>query len=533
MDPVSGTLSAIAFTTIVTETTTVDIQIWLIVIGFILSFTLAVGLGANDVANSFATTVGAKVLTFFQVCILAAIFETAGAVLLGSKVSDTIRKGIFDVTLYEGQEDLLAIGQIAALSGAFVWLSIATWLSLPVSGTHSIVGAMLGFHLVAKGTYGINWKKFGLIVSSWFTSPFLSGIVSAIIYSLYRHFVLKKVNPLEPGLRVLPVCYGTIFLVNIFSITFGPSIIGLSMLPHWVPVVVSLGVSLVIALVVWVAAVPRLRKKYMRELVTESQNVEVVMEEKIRLSEEIVTKQPPEVECRNGSKDGKDVEVENGQIAIPEEPLNANGLQTLQVKTNSERCSLYQRLYTILHPAKKKALPEWLAIQDKPVIKKLCGPLQILSATFASFAHGGNDVSNAVSPFVALWLLHKTGEVSGTTSTPFWILFYGGCGISVGLWLFGRRVLETMGENLMPMTSSSGFTIELGAAMTVLTASNLGIPVSTTHCKVGSIIAIGLVQSRKQVDWNLFRNIIFAWIVTLPVTASVSAFIMYLLQFTL
>ncbi|XP_071942345.1 sodium-dependent phosphate transporter 2-like [Antedon mediterranea] len=528
---------SLMMTTMISETTTAyetsipSSILWMTVLGFILSFILAVGVGANDVANSFATTVGAKILTFFQVCILASIFETAGAVFLGSKVSDTIRKGIFDVSLYEGQEDLLAIGQLSALSGACIWLFIATWLSLPVSATHSIVGAMVGFHLVAKGTQGINWQKFGLIISSWFTSPFLSGLVSAIIFLLYQHFVVKKVEPLEPGLKVLPICYGAIFLVNIFSITFdGPSMIGMGNLPRWAPVVLSLGISILIAGIVWFFVTPWLRRKYKREIIAETQEREHRMEEKIRLSQEVLSQQPIDVETQNGINGKTQNEAENEASTSSD---SQDSTSDIQEPTFERGCTIFSRLYATLHPPKKKALPEWLAIQDNLVVKKLCGPLQILSASFASFAHGGNDVSNAVSPFVALWLIHKTGEVSGTTSTPYWILFYGGCGISLGLWLFGKRVLETMGENLTPMTSSSGFTIELGAATTVLTASKLGIPVSTTHCKVGSIIAIGLVRSRKHVDWNLFRNIIFAWIVTLPITASISAFIMYLLQFTL
>lgn len=137
--------------------------LWLVIVGFIFSFVLAFGVGANDVANSYGTSVGSGVLTFRQACVLATIFETSGSILLGYKVSDTMRKGILDVTLYEGAEKELMLGMLSALAGSAVWLFIATYFRLPVSTTHSIVGSTIGFSIVARGLQGLNWATLGKI----------------------------------------------------------------------------------------------------------------------------------------------------------------------------------------------------------------------------------------------------------------------------------------------------------------------------------------------------------------------------------
>jgi len=168
--------------------------------------------------------------------------------------------------------------------------------------------------------------------------------------------------------------------------------------------------------------------------------------------------------------------------------------------------------------------------KDRPGVGRLFSFLQIMTAAFGSFAHGGNDVSNAIGPLIALWLVYQDGNIAQKAPTPIYLLVYGGVGISLGLWVWGRRVIKTMGEDLTRITPSSGFTIEIGSAITVLLASKLGIPISTTHCKVGSIVSVGYVRSRNSVDWKLFRNIIFAWLVTVPVSGGLSAVIMLALR---
>ncbi|CAF3403455.1 unnamed protein product [Rotaria sp. Silwood1] len=178
-------------------------------------------------------------------------------------------------------------------------------------------------------------------------------------------------------------------------------------------------------------------------------------------------------------------------------------------------------------PKKKKRVD---TTNDSIEIAGIFKYLQILTAIFGAFAHGGNDVSNAIGPLIGLWLIYVDGSVTARSSTPLWVLFYGGLGISVGLWVWGRRVIRTIGEDLTKITPSSGFVIEVSTAFTVLFASNLSIPVSTTHCKVGSVVAIGRFRSKQNVDWSLFRNIIVAWVVTVPVTGGIAAGVMALLR---
>lgn len=197
--------------------------LWIVILGFILSFILAFGVGANDVANSFATSIGSGVLTFRQACYLASVFEIAGAILLGYKVSDTMRKGILDVEVYEGNERQLMFGMLSALAGCAIWLLVATYFKLPVSTTHSIVGATVGFGLVAHGTNGLNMTTLITIALSWVVSPVMSGLISVAVFMLINRFILKAAKPLNSGLIALPLIYGITIFINVLSITLDGS----------------------------------------------------------------------------------------------------------------------------------------------------------------------------------------------------------------------------------------------------------------------------------------------------------------------
>jgi len=239
-----------------------DDWIWIVVVGFIIGFLLSLGVGANDVANTFGTSVGSKVLTLRNACILASIFETAGAVLLGAKVSDTVRKGILDVDAYQNDTELFMVGNVAALGGSGTWLVVATILKLPVSGTHSIIGAIMGFTLVAKGANGVSWATLGTIIASWFVSPVLSGLVSTGLFFVVKYFILNKDDPLEPGLRFLPIFYAFTLVVNVFSIFFdGPEILGFDRIPVWGTILLSFGTGTIVGIVVRIFIVPWQRKR--------------------------------------------------------------------------------------------------------------------------------------------------------------------------------------------------------------------------------------------------------------------------------
>ncbi|CAG5131960.1 unnamed protein product, partial [Candidula unifasciata] len=247
-----------------------DEWLWIVIVSFIISFFLAFGIGANDVANSFGTSVGSKVLTLFKACILATIFEILGAVLIGYRVSDTIRKGIIDVNPYNNSETLLLMGNLSALTGSCIWLFLATFLSLPVSATHSIVGATIGFSLVAKGADGVNWAKLGLIVASWFISPVMAGSISVALFWFIRKLVLSKAKPLEPGLKLLPLFYGITILINAISVFLdGSELLQFNKIPLYGTFILSFGLALLTALGIRFLVVPWMRKRIEEGLETD------------------------------------------------------------------------------------------------------------------------------------------------------------------------------------------------------------------------------------------------------------------------
>uniref|UniRef100_A0AAQ4R760 Phosphate transporter n=1 Tax=Gasterosteus aculeatus aculeatus TaxID=481459 RepID=A0AAQ4R760_GASAC len=566
--------------------------LWLLVLGFVIAFILAFSVGANDVANSFGTAVGSGVVTLRQACILATVFETVGSVLLGAKVSETIRKGIIDVQMYNGSEHVLMAGSISAMFGSAVWQLAASFLKLPISGTHCIVGATIGFSMVARGHQGVKWMELLRIVASWFLSPVLSGIMSGILFYFVRKFILNKADPVPNGLRALPVFYAITIAINLFSIMFtGAPLLGFDRVPWWATLGIALVCALVTALVVWFVVCPVLKKKIKQTAAAPCETP---------LMEETPIKRAP-AEPPSAPRDPQHPQRQNGNVgpmmitdphsgrshAIHKDSglykdllhklhvakvgdcIGDSDTEERPIKRSNSYTSYTMAIYGIQGDPKYKDLDGELqgrsrvasyssyssavtngsavrdesvtqeaggdvAVEedelevDQPAVSALFQFLQILTACFGSFAHGGNDVSNAIGPLVALWLVYESGSVVSNAPTPIWLLLYGAVGICAGLWVWGRRVMQTMGKDLTPITPSSGFSIELASALTVVVASNVGLPVSTTHCKVGSVVAVGWLRSRKSVDWRLFRNIFIAWFVTVPISGIISAAIMAL-----
>uniref|UniRef100_A0A8C5AM63 Phosphate transporter n=1 Tax=Gadus morhua TaxID=8049 RepID=A0A8C5AM63_GADMO len=597
------TLAALATATTVglLAQTHLEGYLWLLVLGFVIAFVLAFSVGANDVANSFGTAVGSGVVTLRQACVLATIFETVGSILLGAKVSETIRQGIIDVRMYNGSEHVLMAGSVSAMFGSAVWQLAASFLKLPISGTHCIVGATIGFSMVARGHHGVKWMELLRIVASWFLSPLLSGIMSGVLFYFVRKFILNKANPVPNGLRALPVFYAITMGINIFSILYtGAPLLGFDQVPWWGTLGISLGCSLGTALLVWFVVCPHLKKKIQRErslynkhsrcirvpaliaLTSHSAipwlrpNTDLFARLNSLVGPMTIT-DPHSGLSHTVHKDSglyKDLlhklhvtKVGDciGDSDTEERPIRRNNSYTsytmaiygiqgdpkykeaaaeggggaLQRRSRTDSYSSYSSAMSAGARAEDSSVEQGeagkeLALEqdelevDHPAVSSLFQFLQILTACFGSFAHGGNDVSNAIGPLVALWLLYDSGSVVSNAPTPIWLLLYGGVGISAGLWVWGRRVIQTLGKDLTPITPSSGFSIELASALTVVVASNIGLPVSTTHCKVGSVVAVGWLRSRKAVDWRLFRNIFIAWFVTVPISGLISAAIMAL-----
>ncbi|GAU93816.1 hypothetical protein RvY_05698 [Ramazzottius varieornatus] len=661
--------------------------VWMVVVGFIIAFILAFAVGANDVANSFGTSVGSKVLTLKQACILAVIFETLGAILIGSKVSDTIWKDIVDVQIYKGEERILMLGELAALISAAVWLMIATVMKIPVSGTHSIVGATMGFSLVYKGAEGIQWMKLVKIVASWFVSPILAGVVSSCFFLFIQHFILRRENHLEPALHAMPFFYGLTVFVNCLSVFLdGAPMLSLDRIPWWGALIICFGTAIITALFVWLYVVPRQRIAILKKVEAMKANgtTDVLTgtipfaTPSVSLASSVVDlrrsiKKPTKSDMATSMNDVKsllnankgkgtmsastsmtglsraqsfintkmagedvplasvhehpdenehavdlaevakvvsdypgilkhDTDVNHVHASLPSSveitvqnevseraPLTSpaptmhfrpkvanssttddtkiteantrtNGTKVVEVKMHPGRprpaplggstfgldtpteepprnatwlcCGPCRRNDKCCIPMDRKGRPRLASVhrvKDPLEVQVVFSFLQIMTAAFTAFAHGGNDVCNAIGPLVALWVVFEQGVIPESSTTPIWLLLFGGFGISVGLSVLGRKVIETVGTNLTPVIPSSGFCIGLGTACTVLVASKIGLPISTTHCIVGSVVAVGWLRSQSQVNWKLFRNILFGWFVTLPVTVGVSAAAMAIL----
>ncbi|XP_053383029.1 sodium-dependent phosphate transporter 2-like isoform X2 [Mercenaria mercenaria] len=525
-----------------------DDWIWIVVVAFLIAFVLAFGIGANDVANSFGSSVGAKVLTLKQACILGTIFEILGAILIGAKVSDTIRKGIISVDLFpNGTEAEFMVGNLAALSGSCIWMLIASFLKLPVSATHSIVGATLGFSLVAHGVSGVNWKQLGYIIGSWFASPLLSGGISTLLFFFIFKLVLVKEKPLEPGLKLLPIFYGFTIAINFFSVFFkGSELLHFNKIPLYGTFILTFGPAILLAIFIKFVIVPWQRNKiesHARFIAKQKEEEGLIESDKNCDLQPKSTSTPAKKknlplsvkdsnvdDILDAAQSRSNISAKSSTLLIPKiereefiievsKPEGDSNCSSNSGNTTGSTASLETNS---LNEEERRELAR-KKIKDTPETTSLFSFLQVLTAVFGSFAHGGNDVSNAIGPLVAIWITASTGSAAQKAPVPIWILLLGGLGISVGLWVMGRRVMKTLGEDLTRITPSSGFCIEVGSALTVLLASNIGIPVSTTHCKVGSIVFVGWFRSRVGVDWKLFRNIIIAWFVTLPIAGGLSA----------
>jgi sodium-dependent phosphate transporter len=505
---------------------------WIVVIGAILSVFCAYGIGANDVANAFATSVGAKVLTVKQAVIIASIFEFGGAVLLGGHVSTTIRKGIADIDCFKEDPAVLMYGMMGVILSTGIWLLVATKYELPVSTTHSCVGAVVGFTWAIKGTDCIQWaessssfpytKGISAIVISWFLSPLLSGIFSGIIFFVTRWSTLRASNALDRSKIAIPTILFLTVLINAFFIIFkGGKGLGWNKIGAGTAALVAF----IIALVVTGVGTPMLFN-YWQSTVVDSNADETSSDDE----------EKPKV---------KDLEANNTE--------DKKGKFELAVLEDMDDCSVSTSTGTGQSPtaspksSEKGSLKNWnvdvhkvvgndeivksiheTAEEFDPRVEARFSCLQVLTATCDSFAHGANDVANAVGPFFAIWAIYQEGATSKKVDVgdnAFWILALGGLGIVLGLATMGATIIQAIGVKLAKITPSRGFSIELGAALVVLIGSTQGWPLSTTHCQVGATVGVGLLEGRasEAINWKLFGRICVGWIVTLVTAGFLSA----------
>ena len=406
-----------------------------LITGCVFGFFMAWGIGANDVANAMGTSVGARALTLFQAILVACIFEFAGAYLAGGEVTSTIRKGIIDPNILSGSPDLLIYGMLSSLLAAGLWLLIASYYGWPVSTTHSIVGAIVGFAAVGISINAVEWNKVTTIASSWVVSPLLAGTISFLIFKSVQILILDTDDPFAKAKKYVP---GYMFLVGfvIAMVTFlkGLKHVGFD-LSFQQSIIFSTAFGIVIALL----GIAFLRR------------------------------------VENVSKQRGDVVFDG--------------------------------------------------------VERVFAVLMVFTACAMAFAHGSNDVANAVGPLAAVAsIVQSGGEIAAASVLPWWILLLGGSGIVAGLIMLGYRVIETVGKNITELTPSRGFAAELAAATTVVLASGTGLPISTTHTLVGAVLGVGLARGISAVNAGVVGRILLSWIITLPVGAGLSIIIFFVFK---
>ena len=407
----------------------------LVIFAALVGFLMAWGIGANDVANAMGTSVGSKALTIKQAIIIAMIFEFAGAYLAGGEVTSTIRKGIIDASFYVEQPELLVFGMTAALLAAGTWLIIASYYGWPVSTTHSIVGAIVGFSAVGVGMDSVTWSKVIGIVGSWIITPLISGIIAYFIFMSSQKLIFNTQDPIKNAKKYVPIY---MFLAG-----------------------------------------------FMLSLVT------------------IV-----------------------------------KGLKHVGLHFSTAEAFMYAAICGVIVAAVGKVFVNRVKIDpqaDKKMhfanVEKIFAVLMVVTACAMAFAHGSNDVANAIGPLAAVVsIVGHEGEIVEKASLAWWILPLGGIGIVLGLAIFGKRVMATIGTGITHLTPSRGFAAELAAASTVVIASGTGLPISTTQTLVGAVLGVGMARGIAALNLGVVRNIVISWVVTLPIGAGLSILFFYMLK---
>jgi PiT family inorganic phosphate transporter len=454
----------------------------------IIGFYMAWNIGANDVSNAMGTSVGSGALTIRRAVLLAAVFEFSGAFFVGSNVAETMQRGLIDTSLFLTDPMMLILGMCGALLGTSVWLQIASYFGWPVSTTHAIVGAILGFGALAGGMDAILWGEVFSIATSWVLSPFMSGIISYLIFSILQRKILYAMSPVDATRKFMPLLIAIVF--GSFSLSL--LLNGLENLHLQMHFITVFGISLLVALVA--AALAFL---YYRRLI------------------------PDRVACNIN------VPSTNAVISLDKALKH---LQRVQVSTYNDTHETVGKLVDQMRHLSTKLRQETgftARTSDFQIVEKMFIFLQVLSACFVAFAHGANDVANAVGPIAAVLDLLKNGTISETTIVPSWLLALGGLGIVIGLATWGWRVILTIGKKITELTPTRGFCAEFGAATTILLASKLGLPVSTTHCLVGAVLGVGLARGIRAINLNTLKEIVLSWVITIPMSALMSILFYY------
>lgn len=388
----------------------------ILVLGILAGAYMAWNIGANDVANAMASAVGAKAITLRQAVIIGGVLDFVGATVIGSHVTSTILHKILEARVIADPQ-VMMLGLLASLLSAAFWVFFATWSQFPVSTTHSVIGAVVGFGIIAGGLGAIQWGKIIVIILSWIISPIFAGLLAYLIFVVIRSSILRRPEPFLSALKLAPIFLGsTIFIILISLLTKTP-----------------LGENLHIG-------------------------------------------------------------VRFGLI-------------------------LSLAVATVMGVGARSWLSRTIKQVEEAGVEEIFKKFQILTSCYVALAHGANDVANAVGPVAGIYIIFKTGALTETIPVPMFLLVLGGIFIAIGVCTWGYKVIETLGSRITTLTNTRGFSVDFGTATSVLIASKMGLPVSTTHAAVGAVIGVGLAGGLAAVDFKVVGKITLYWLITLPLAA--------------
>ncbi|KAI9158828.1 Phosphate-repressible phosphate permease pho-4 [Paramyrothecium foliicola] len=548
---------------------------YILALGTIFAFLDAWNIGANDVANSWTTSVSSRSISYIQAMAAGSVLEFAGAVGVGNRVADTIRTKVVDVDMFEGNPGLLMLGMLCAVTASSLWLTICTKLALPVSTTHSIMGGVIGMGVALVGAENIIWADFSSgeisngVVSvflAWIIAPGLSAAFAIILFLTTKYAVLVRSNPIMKGLMLTPVYFGiTASLLTMLIIWKGGSIEVTFSSAETAGMIVGVGAGW--ALIIALTLVP-----WMYRIVAKDDWQ--LRWYHIPLGLLLLRRPEPPAQpegAAGGIRDFYAGHLTREELdalrnrpqdveAVSESPNKEAGKNDVDSEGPSEQAPAAQKKLVGPRPEGPwHSGPvifwffKWLFLRgvDADIVnlqqeKSVLSPdlaavhahvphydnkteylytfIQVMTACTASFTHGANDVANAIAPYATIYQIWQTGKLSGSKSdVPIWILCFGGAGIAIGIWTYGYNIMKALGNRLTLHSPSRGFSMELGSAITIILATQLKLPVSTTQCITGATVGVGLCSGTwRSINWRMVAWVYMGWIVTLPVAGILS-----------
>eukprot|EP01069_Polyplicarium_translucidae_P004366 Polyplicarium_translucidae@DN2564_c0_g1_i1.p1 len=544
-----------------------DPYLWLVVVGGIACFMQGFGIGANDVANNFGTALGAGAMKLWVAVILASVFELVGCVFFGSSVTDAVRSKILDIGVFEQAVDVAMYGNLCALLAASTILITASQFGLPISTTHSIVGGLVGFGIAAHPS-AVDWFEVGMIVVSWIISPALSALVGGCFFVLIRRFVMRRSDPVKAGYQSLWALVVLLNVVFVFFFVFKNSMtINTSCLmpggvgspckvSSWakantgMAVGICFGLSVACALLMMPFAYYFARRGMDKFGAEEEVSQVAVVGDGAALAVKGQDSIP--------GVDREDFQIES--VAMDDftaDEESAMSCATVSDGSVQTKVAVPKSLSRAWWRQKWHNMPWFSDLCEEALLEDRTAArihsqhedfgkraehffkfLQVITASINCVVHGSNDVANAAAPFATIYACFANGYLSSTVDTPLWILLLAGGAISMGLALFGYRVIKSVGMKITKITPCRAFAIELGAALVILLASSLGIPVSSTQCTLGSAVGVGLLDhvdgyvhktyecgflNFTRINWKLMGKIAFSWAASLVIVMAASA----------